>query len=116
VLLGIWAVFSALVLISRMYLGAHSLDQIIFGGLLGFAFLIIYKYQFQKMMYSAVTNILSLKNKKLYLIINTLLFVMFLVLPIVEYLINSSNRPVDIADLNNINSKCSKDLTSDSLQ
>lgn len=116
VLLGIWAVFVALVLISRMYLGAHSLDQIIFGGLLGIAFLVIYKYQFQKMMYSAVANILSLKNKKLYLIINTVLFVFFLALPIAEYLINSSSRPVDMVDLNNINSKCSKDLTSDSLQ
>lgn len=51
VLLAVWLVISALVLISRMYLGAHSLDQIIFGCLLGFAFLIIYKFQFQRMLY-----------------------------------------------------------------
>lgn len=66
-----------------MYLGAHSLDQIIFGGLLGFAFLIIYKYQFQRMMYEAVTNIFSQKNKTLYLIINTALLCFFVGLPII---------------------------------
>lgn len=65
-----------------MYLGAHSLDQIIFGSLLGLAFLIIYKYQFQQMMYNAVSNILSHKNKKLYFVINTIVFFMFLALPI----------------------------------
>ena len=45
VFIGVWAVLSALVMISRMYLGAHSLNQIIFGGLLGLSVLIIYKYK-----------------------------------------------------------------------
>jgi hypothetical protein len=108
VLIGVWAIFSALVLLSRMYLGSHSLDQIIFGCLLGLAFLIIYKYQFQKMLYGAVTNVFSQKNRTLYLIINTVILVVFLGLPIVEYLINHSNRPIDGAEIANINLKCSK--------
>jgi membrane-associated phospholipid phosphatase len=38
-------VMAALVMLSRMYLGAHSADQIVFGGLLGLALLVIYKYK-----------------------------------------------------------------------
>lgn len=116
VLVGIWLILSALVLLSRMYLGAHSLDQIIFGALLGFAFLIIYKYQFQRMMYQAAINIFSQKNKQLYLIINTVILILFVGLPICEYLINHSNRPIDQTEIDAINSKCGRSLTSDSLQ
>lgn len=42
----------------------------------------------------------------------TLVFVLFLILPIIVYLGNLDNRPVDINELNNINSKCGKSFTS----
>lgn len=68
------------------------------------------------MIYSAVGNILSQRNKSLYLIINTITFLMFLALPIAEYLINLDSRTVDDTDIANINAKCAKELTSESLK
>jgi membrane-associated phospholipid phosphatase len=43
----IWTFVAALVMISRMYLGAHSLDQIVLGGLLGISFLAMYRLRLQ---------------------------------------------------------------------
>lgn len=37
--------------ISRMYLGVHSLNQILFGLSLGTVFLVLYKYIYQKALY-----------------------------------------------------------------
>jgi membrane-associated phospholipid phosphatase len=43
----IWAVIAILVVISRMYLGAHSLDQVVFGSLIGLSFLVMYRFWLQ---------------------------------------------------------------------
>jgi len=43
----IWIIIVPLVMISRMYLGAHSLDQIIFGAMMGLTFLVMYRYKVQ---------------------------------------------------------------------
>jgi undecaprenyl-diphosphatase len=45
------AILCVLVPISRMYLGVHSLNQILFGLSLGTVFLILYKYIYQKALY-----------------------------------------------------------------
>jgi membrane-associated phospholipid phosphatase len=47
VFLLIWAIVAVLVVISRMYLGAHSFDQVVFGSLIGLSFLVIYRFWFQ---------------------------------------------------------------------
>ena len=108
---------SIMVMISRMYLGAHSLDQIVFGGMLGFAFLIYYKFFLQEVIYEAVTNILNGRHKQFYFIINTILFFVFLAIPIISYILASNNRPsVDQAYLNNIAIGCSgQNVTSEYL-
>ena len=43
----IWVIIAVGVVISRMYLGAHSLDQVIYGSLIGMSYLLIYKYWLQ---------------------------------------------------------------------
>ena len=50
----IWFIVAIGVVISRMYLGAHSLDQVVFGSLMGLSFLIIYKYWLQKIIYETL--------------------------------------------------------------
>lgn len=47
ILLFIWVVLAVGTAISRMYLGAHSFDQVIFGSLIGISWLIIYKFWLQ---------------------------------------------------------------------
>ncbi len=99
-----------------MYLGAHSLDQIIFGCFLGLAFLIMYKFKFQEFLYEVVGNSLNQKHKKVYFIFHSIIFIIFLILPIIFYQLNMSNRPVNSSDIININTKCSKNITEGSLK
>lgn len=47
----ILALMCVMIPISRMYLGVHSLNQILFGLSLGTVFLILYKYIYQKALY-----------------------------------------------------------------
>ena len=103
-------------MVSRMYLGAHSLDQIVFGGLLGLCFLIYYKFFLQELLYQAVVNIFNKQMKTFYFTLNTIIFLIFLTLPIVVYIISSNNRPpVDGVYLNNITIGCGKIVTSEYL-
>lgn len=96
-----------MVMISRMYLGAHSLDQIVFGGLLGLAFLVYYKFFLQELLYETVINILNGKHKKFYFIVNTIIFFIFMTIPIITYIIASTSRPpVDSLYLTNITYGC----------
>ena len=112
----VWAVVAALVMISRMYLGAHSLDQIVLGGLLGLAFLIYYKYFLRELLYQAIQNILNNRHKQFYFIVNTIFFIIFLVLPIIVYEISSQSLPpVNSTYLNNIQIGCGKTVTSNYL-
>ncbi len=103
-------------MLSRMYLGAHSLDQIIFGGLLGLSFLIIYKYKLRELLYEVIGLILSQRDKIFFAVCNTVAFAIYLILPIAIFLINFDNRPVDMNDLVNINAKCFKSNTSESMK
>ena len=99
-----------------MYLGAHSLDQIVFGGMLGLCFLIYYKYFLQELLYYTIINIFNNIHKKFYFIANTIIFIIFMTLPIVIYVISLNSRaPVDSVLLNNIDLGCGKVVTSDYL-
>jgi len=50
----LWFVVAIGVVISRMYLGAHSLDQVVYGSLIGMSYLIIYKFWVQKFLYQTL--------------------------------------------------------------
>lgn len=109
----VWIVIAALVMVSRMYLGAHSLDQIVFGGFLGMAFLVYYKFFLQELLYQTITNILTNHNKKFYFLLNTIIMIIFLLLPILVYVLGETSRPpIDATVLANIEVGCGKVLTS----
>ena len=44
-------VIGVMVPVSRMYLGVHSANQIMFGLTLGFLFLVLFKFVYQKALY-----------------------------------------------------------------
>jgi hypothetical protein len=109
----IWLIVAGLVMMSRMYLGAHSLDQIVFGGMLGLSFLIYYKYFLQDLLFKTIINILNDRHKKFYFIINTLFAIIFLTIPIVVYVMSVQNKPpVETLYINNIKAGCNKVVTS----
>jgi hypothetical protein len=76
----------------------------------------MYKYKFQEVLYEVVGNILNQRNKLFYAICNTIVFLIYLVLPIIIYIINMNNRPVDQNYINSINTKCTKGYTGDTLK
>ena len=112
----VWLFLSALVMMSRMYLGAHSLDQIVFGGMLGLCFLVYYKFFLQELLYRTIINILNNRHKQFYFMANTVIAIIFLTLPIIVYVISLQNRaPVEAILLSNIEVGCGKVLTSNYL-
>ena len=75
--------------ISRMYLGVHSLNQILFGLSLGTVFLILYKYIYQKALYELFWEFLLGSAKLIKLIGIFFLYLVTIAIPIVFFNINA---------------------------
>ena len=84
-----WSVLVVMVMISRMYLGAHSLDQIILGCVLGFSFLIIYKYKVQELLYQVISNILNKHSQITYFVLTSIIGVFFMLVAIIVFILNT---------------------------
>lgn len=67
-----------------MYLGAHSANQVSLGLLIGFAFLVIYKYGLQAKIYDLFNSLIRRKSLGSLLIICFIYLVCFL-LPLISY-------------------------------
>ena len=106
IFLFVWAFLSIFVLISRMYLGAHSLDQIIYGGLIGLSYLVIYRFWLQNFLYETLIDLLNQKNKKVYGLITSILWLVFFIAPLIAYEFNVSKRPMSEAILSNLHTRC----------
>ena len=106
-------ILGVMVPVSRMYLGVHSANQILFGLTLGFISLVLYKYIFQKALYQFYWNML-IGHKKFRII--KILGVVFLNLvvigiPIIFYQINLVERPMVQKDIINLNEQCGTQLS-----
>lgn len=104
---------SVAVPLSRVYLGAHSVNQVIFGLFLGISSMVLYKFIFQKLLYRIYWSFLTLPLR-----IFIVLGVMFLNLacfafPIATFAYNSMKYPLNSTDLENLNRGCG--LSHDSL-
>jgi membrane-associated phospholipid phosphatase len=109
----VWGFIAVLVVISRMYLGAHSFDQVVYGSLIGLSFLVIYRFWLQEFLYDTYRELLNQKDRLITGIITAALWVIFLIVPIVIYQMNLEQRPVNTTSVDNINSKCSFSKTSE---
>jgi membrane-associated phospholipid phosphatase len=69
---------------SRMYLGAHSANQVTLGLLIGFAFLVIYKYGLQRKIYGLFNSLIRRKTAMSLIIICFLHLVCFMI-PLLSY-------------------------------
>lgn len=74
--------------LSRMYLGVHSANQILFGLVLGQIFLVLYKYIYQKHLYYLYWSLLMKHHKYKKLIIAIIFHVLGFMIPVVFYKVN----------------------------
>lgn len=82
-----------LIPLSRLYLGSHSVNQVLFGVLLGACFLIIFKYVFQKFLYELCWGFLtkpSIQKRKVMMVI--VINIMCFIIPIIFYFVFARNN------------------------
>ena len=100
--------------LSRMYLGMHSANQVLFGLTLGMIFLILYKYIFQKELYELCWQFLTGTRRNCKIVAVLCAHILVLVIPIVLYL---TNKPMHPRDLENLNKQCGvTDITNEKIQ
>ena len=97
---------------SRMYLGVHSLNQVLFGLTLGLILLTAYRYVYQKALYRFFWNLLVKGKKLVKLILIVGCHVLIIVIPIIFFMVNEGERPMEKRDLDNLNRECGTSLTS----
>ena len=97
--------------ISRMYLGVHSLNQILFGLSLGCVFLILYKFIYQKALYELYWEFLLGSRRRIKIFGVVLLNLICIAIPIIFFVINRNERPMLEKDIDNLNNQCGTDLT-----
>jgi hypothetical protein len=110
-----WTIFlfvaGIMVPISRMYLGVHSANQILFGLVLGLIFLILYKYVYQRYLYYLYWSLLMNHKKWQKFIIAIIIHIFSFIVPIFFYNINLAERPVPTKHIENLNKKCGISMT-----
>ena len=82
--------------ISRMYLGVHSANQILFGLSMGFILLVLYKYIYQKALYELYWEMFVGPVSKYYLKLAVIVVLNLIVIaiPIIFYQVNLVQRPM----------------------
>jgi hypothetical protein len=97
--------------LSRQYLGVHSSNQVLLGLTFGLLFLILYKYTYQRQIYSIYWKLFT-KSKCFF----NLIFIIFLhiatvITPIIIFYYNKNNFPVDPHILKAILNQCNTVIT-----
>ena len=94
--------------ISRMYLGVHSGDQVLFGICLGLTYLTFYRYVGQEALSKLFWGFLlgNASKKAIKIVLVVFLNVITLVLPIIFFLVNRSQNPLLEKYVLNINATC----------
>lgn len=84
-----------LIPISRMYLGSHSANQVLFGIVVGLCFLIIFKYVFQKLLYDLCWGFLTKSSvQKRRLLTVVLVNILCFIIPIIFFFVLANNNLV----------------------
>ena len=104
-------VLGLMVPLSRMYLGVHSANQILIGLALGLIFLVAYRYVYQKALYRFFWDLLVTRKNKLKVILIIFCHVLVVVIPIIFFIINEKERPMEKKDIDNLNNRCGTSLT-----
>jgi uncharacterized membrane protein len=74
--------------ISRMYLGSHSGDQVLYAIFNSVALIVLFHFVLQKKIYQLFKSALTGRHFKLILIVTTLLFLLAISAPIITFEVN----------------------------
>jgi hypothetical protein len=108
---GVWrmvlpVLMGVLVPLSRLYLGAHSSNQVILGLLLGIGWQVIYRYYLMKKLYDLFNYLIANKNTT-HLILIFVINILLLAIPLVIYQYHLPD-PFPQQYLNNLSKQCPK--------
>ena len=98
--------FVIFVSLSRFYLGSHSGDHVFSSITYGFAFALMYKFQFQKLVFRLFSTLLNGKKKKKYVMIVIMCQILMMIPPIIEYENNTRKNRLGDYFLNRLNTIC----------
>lgn len=95
----------------RLYLGVHSVDQILLGLSMSASILVVYRFGLQKFLFDLLYSCLIYqKSFKKYLIAG-ICHILCFISPIIIFIINTNIRMISDERLAEINEACSSDLT-----
>lgn len=101
-------VAAVLVPLSRMYLGAHSGNEIMMGLTFGLAMCVLYRFKLQEVLYRLIGLIDNSKYRLRIMVVTAICNVLFFAAPIIIFAINSNLNPIDNAILENLSNACGK--------
>jgi hypothetical protein len=81
---------------AKMYLGSHSVDQLVNGLFYSFAFLVLYRYYFREKLFKLVSFMMNPDKRKTKFLIVSTIHLMLLIPPIILYQINMNYRDIDM--------------------
>jgi membrane-associated phospholipid phosphatase len=70
---------------SRLYLGSHSVNQVLFGLSIGFILLILYKFIYQKILYELYWYFINYKKDIIKISIIIIFHIIIIIIPIIIY-------------------------------
>lgn len=104
-------IFGIFVPLSRFYLGSHSGDHVFSSITYGFAFALLYKFHFQKMVFCLFSTLLNGRKKQMYLAIIIILQILMMIPPIIEYENNTIKNRLGDYFLYRMNTICNQHYT-----
>jgi membrane-associated phospholipid phosphatase len=94
--------------LSRLYLGSHSLNQVVYGLFNSLCFLVLYRYILQKSIYKLFVKFLQGKIKRKMVIMISIMFGVAVLTSFIIYSVNINHRKFSNKYLAEIYSACNK--------
>jgi hypothetical protein len=109
-------VVAVLVPLSRMYLGAHSGNEVLMGLTLGFGMCVLYRLLLQRKLYRVFELLLDKYWRRATMIWAGLFNILCIAAPLIIFGLSSTNRPVPDEYIAMLSNKCNHTYTSLGLQ
>lgn len=97
--------------VSRMYLGSHSGDQVVYAIFNSVALIVLYHFYFQRKIYKLFKNALLGKHSILLFTLNTILYLVVLAVPLILYEVNTTEQGYSQIYIDRINQICNKNTS-----
>lgn len=107
-----WALFliavtGSLIPLCRLYLGVHSVDQILTGLVMSTAMLTIYRFALQKPLFHYLYLCLTTVKHRAKLVFATVMMnIIFIMVPVAIYIINTTVHTISQERLDQVNGRC----------